>query len=190
MAADWKARADGYAASLQKVSERCSQLELARVEAEERARDAEARLQRRVDMEAHKDRQLRDARLDLASALRDVEQLCQGMKPTDKGWRKEAGPEVEQQLAYLEKETTRWKKEALEVKRQLADERALTAKATRAWQQDWAADLAKHHFDISQHAEEVRSFVVSNLVNVPPIVYTQSSNLIFLAAAGGFFTQQ
>jgi hypothetical protein len=97
----WQARADALTSSLEKVSARCSRLEGLRVEAEERYRDAEARMQRRISGEADTERQLRDLRLELASARRDIEQLCKGVTPTDRGWRKEAGPEVEEQLACV-----------------------------------------------------------------------------------------
>lgn len=97
----WKARADALAVTVEKVSARCSELADLRVKAEERYREAEARVQRRISSEADTERKLRDLKLDLASAQRDIEQLCKGLKPTDKGWRKEAGPEVEEQLACV-----------------------------------------------------------------------------------------
>ena len=151
----WKTRADELVSTIRKVSAKCSELEGARVQAEDRYREAEAKMQRHIEGDAQKDRQIRDLRLELAKALRDVEQLCSGTKPSDQGWRKDAGPEVEEQLAYLEKEMTRWKKEALEMKIQLADERSKTARATRAWQEDWASDLAKQHFSAAEHYDEV-----------------------------------
>ena len=139
---EWRTRADELVGTIQKVSSRCSEVEVLRTQAEDRYREAEAKLLREADTDAKKDRQITDLRLELAKALRDVEQLCGGLKPKDQNWRKDAGPEVEEQLRYLETETTRWKKESLDLKMQLADERSLTARATRAWQESWSKDLA------------------------------------------------
>jgi hypothetical protein len=59
-------------------------------------------------------------------------------------------------LRYLENETTRWKKEASALRQQLSDLQLSTARATRAWQEDWATELQKHHFDAVAHSAAVR----------------------------------
>lgn len=56
---------------------------------------------------------------------------------------------------YLENENTRYKKENIDLRQQLSELRLSTAKATRAWQEDWAADLQRHHFDAASHSVQV-----------------------------------
>ncbi len=77
---DWKQRACEYFETLQQLEEKCKEHQIARETADERSRDLYAEKQRAVDVENHKERQIRDLQLEKASLQRDVEQLCQGLK--------------------------------------------------------------------------------------------------------------
>ena len=66
-----------------------------------------------------------------------------------------AGPEVEEQIAYMERMLTKNAKEAIEAKKQLMEEKLAMSKATREWQEDWTQRLKAHHFEAVAHSEDL-----------------------------------
>ena len=186
---DWQQRAQDYFDSMTKLQERSAEHQAMRDKAEERSRDTYAKEQKSIEANNLKDRQIRDLKLDKTKLQRDVEQLCQGLKvrpapppsssppaepvvssvqPGDSSWSDSAGPEVEAQISYLEREMMKHRKEALEAKKLLAEERLAMGKESREWQEEWTQQMAKFHFEASGHSDEVAALSPTHPPSHPP----------------------
>ena len=71
------------------------------------------------------------------------------------GWSTAAGPEVEEQIAYMEKKMVTATKEAIDAKKMHEEQKLAMGKATREWQEDWTNRLKSHHFEAVAHTDEL-----------------------------------
>jgi hypothetical protein len=76
-------------------------------------------------------------------------------QPGDTGWAAGAGPEVEEQIAYMERVMVQKTKEAIEAKKELTEEKLAMSKATREWQEDWTNRIKNHHFEAAAHTDDL-----------------------------------